>query len=278
MSIVDSALQKMRREQADRKSARAKAPPQATAMDHTIPTEPSANSAAPVSHRTARLDLATMERNCVLLPNGDRNAARAYKILRTRLLQRFSQQRWNTLAITSTASEQGKTLTAINLAIALAQDAQTHVYLVDLDLVRPQVGQRVGMTFDKGLSDYLLGEADLQEIIYETDIPRLAIVPNAVSVENSSELMSLPRMTEMLDFFERSVPRRIVIFDMPPLMMSDDVLAFAPSVDSVMLIATEGMTTRASLEKAKEVLSEMNLVGVVLNRSAERSPTSADYY
>ena len=72
------------------------------------------------------------------------------------------------------------------------------------------------------------------------------------------------------------MPRRIVIFDMPPLLASDDVLAFAPQFDSLLLVVSEGKSGRAMLRGAKEVLSEMNLLGVVLNRSKERNESA--YY
>ena len=83
-------------------------------------------------------------------------------------------------------------------------------------------------------------------------------------------------MGEFTAALEREMPRRIVIFDMPPLLASDDVLAFAPQFDSLLLVVSEGKSGRAMLRGAKEVLSEMNLLGVVLNRSKERNESA--YY
>jgi len=78
-------------------------------------------------------------------------------------------------------------------------------------------------------------------------------------------------MFELIQALERELPRRILIFDMPPLMASDDVLAFAPHIDTLLLVVSEGLTGRSLLRGAKEILNEMNLVGVVLNRSKERN-------
>jgi protein-tyrosine kinase len=89
-------------------------------------------------------------------------------------------------------------------------------------------------------------------------------------------MMTTPRMGELLQALERETPRRIIIFDLPSLLAADDVIAFAPQIDSMLLVVSEGSTNRAQLEGAKETLSEMNLLGVVLNRSAETSDT--DYY
>ena len=101
------------------------------------------------------LDPKAMERYCVLPQVEDQSALRAYKILRTRVLQRMVSNNWYTLAVTGSTTGEGKTLTAINLAIALAQDVNTWVFLVDLDLQRPQIGNYLGMKFGKGLGEYL---------------------------------------------------------------------------------------------------------------------------
>jgi protein-tyrosine kinase len=180
----------------------------------------------PVQYRPAPVDPQAMERNRVLLRVPDVGISRAYKILRTRVLHRLSANNWYTLGITGTAAGEGKSLTAVNLALALAQDVNTSVFLVDLDLQRPQLGAYLGMSYEHGLTDYLTGQAQLDQIIYDIGVKRLAVVPNASSVENSSELLRSPRMGEFITALEAQVPRRIIVFDMPPLMVTDDVLAF----------------------------------------------------
>ncbi len=218
-----------------------------------------------------------MEENRILPQISDRAALRAYKIMRTRLLQRLAQNKWQTLAVTGTDTGQGKTLTAINLAIALAQDPNTSVMLVDLDLQRPMIGTYMGMTFQHGLGEYLTGEAEVDQIIYSPGIERLAVIPNSRSFEHSSERLMGPRMLELQSFINAESPPRIVIYDMPPLLLSDDVLTFAPQVDGMLLVVSEGFTSRSALKKSKEILAEMNVIGVVLNRSTERDD-DAYYY
>lgn len=227
-------------------------------------------------YRSVSMDPKTMERNCILPRVTDQSALRAFKILRTRVLRRMDANNWNSLAITGIVPGEGKTLNAINLAIALARDVNTWVFLVDLDLQRPQVAASMGIQCPKSLGDYLAGEASLDEIIYNPGIPRLAVIPNNRPFQHSSEHLTSPRMQEMLSVLDKETPRRIMIFDMPPLMAGDDVLAFSPQFDGVLLVVSEGMTKRNELQSAKEVLSEMNLLGVVLNRSRERNDTA--YY
>lgn len=227
-------------------------------------------------YRPATVDPEAMERNRVLLRIQDVAVSRAYKILRTRVLHRMAANNWYTLGVTGTSAGEGKTTTALNLAVALAQDPNAWVYLVDLDLQRPQVGSYLGMSYEYGLTDFLSGQAQLEQIIYDIGVKRLAVVPNATPIETSSEYLLSARMAEFINTLEAQVPRRIVVFDMPPIMVSDDVLAFAPRVDSFLLVVSQGITARRTLANAKEVLSELNLLGVVLNRSTERN--DSPYY
>lgn len=225
---------------------------------------------------TAILNPVILERNCVLPQVADRAALRSYKILRTRLLRRLTAEHWGWIAVTSTRAGEGKTLTSINLAAALAQEPNTHVCLVDLDLPRPQVAAQMGIRCERGLGDYLLGEAEALQVIYSCGIPNLLVVPNSRTFDYSSETLAGARMLELLRVIETELPHHIVIFDMPPLT-SDDALAFAPRVDGVLLVVAEGRTQRDAVVKSKELLGEMNLIGVVLNTSSERDDAPSYY-
>lgn len=227
-------------------------------------------------YHPATLDPEALERNRVLLRVQDVAVSRAYKILRTRVLHRMTANSWYTLGVTGTAAGEGKTITAINLAIALAQDPNAWVFLVDLDLQRPQLGAYLGMSYEHGLTDFLTGQAALENVVYDIGIKRLAVVPNSSPIETSSEHLLSARMADFINALESQSPRRYIIFDMPPIMVSDDVLAFAPRVDSFLLVASQGITARRTLANAKEVLSELNVLGVVLNRSTERN--DSPYY
>jgi protein-tyrosine kinase len=279
MSLIESAIAKAR-EVAHGSAARTTQTAQNSVLQRRIPAElrvGSTDSAKPPrEYPLCATNVVRMEENRILPQISDRAALRAYKIMRTRLLQRLGQNNWQSLAVTGTDTGQGKTLTAINLAIALAQDPNTSVFLVDLDLQHPMIGTYMGMTFEHGLGDYLTGEAELDQIIYSPGIERLAVIPNSISFEHSSERLTGPRMLELERFLKAESPPRIIIYDMPPLLLSDDVLTFAPQVDGLLLVVSEGFTARSALKKSKEILAEMNLIGVVLNRSTERD--DAAYY
>ncbi|HVF18497.1 MAG TPA: CpsD/CapB family tyrosine-protein kinase [Steroidobacteraceae bacterium] len=275
MSIIEEAVRKTS-EQHNR------VPPETghhSRVRRIVPAPAPADVSQAKRFKSVSLDQSVLERNCVLPGVQDAAALRAYKILRTRITRRLEAQQWRSFGVTGLAPGDGKTLTSINLAISLAQNTNTWVFLVDMDLRRYQVARSLGLSGangEPGLSDYLKGDASVDDIIYSPGIERLAIIPNFQPITESSEMMTTPRMSELLQALERETPRRIIIFDLPPLLAADDVIAFAPQIDSMLLVVSEGSTNRAQLEAAKETLSEMNLLGVVLNRSAETSDT--DYY
>jgi capsular exopolysaccharide synthesis family protein len=230
-----------------------------------------------LQYRSVECDPVQAEKNCILTAISDRGAIRAYKILRTRVLQRLQANDWDSFVVTGTAVGEGKTLTAINLALAISQDVNTRVCLVDLDLHRPNVAKSMGLPVTKGLSDYLLGSAALEEIMCSpSGVERLVIIPGGHPLENSSELLTSPEMINLVTLLRAETPKRVLIFDMPPLMTSDDVVAFAPNVDSILLVVAEGSTDRESLRSAKELLAERNVLGVVLNQSVQ--PAVSPYY
>ena len=276
MSIIEEAVRKS----AERQNRQGSTTDQlrGQARLRRVPTAPVDTSRAQ-RFQPVTLDKAVLHDALVLPQLQDAGALRAYKILRTRVLRRLEANQWHSFAVTGVTAGEGKSLTAINLAMALAQDTSTWVALIDLDLQRPRVAEYLGLRNthgEKGLSDYLQGNASFENIVYCPEIERLAVIPNFSPVASSSEMLTSPRMSELMQALEAETPRRVLIFDMPPVLAADDVLAFSPQIDGLLLVVAEGTTDRTSLRRAKEVLAEMNLLGVVLNRSAERN--DAAYY
>jgi protein-tyrosine kinase len=276
MSIIEEAVRKNAERQ--NRQAAAADPLRNQARLRRVPAAPVDTSHAQ-RFQPITLDKAALHDNFILPQLQDAGALRAYKILRTRILRRLDANQWHSFALTGVTAGEGKTLTAVNLAIALAQDVNTWVALIDLDLQRPRIAEYLGMRSvrgEKGLSDYLQGNATFENIVYSPDIERLVVIPNFQPMLGASEMLTSPRMSELMQSLEAETPRRILIFDMPPVLAADDVLAFAPQIDGLLLVVAEGTTDRTQLRRAKEVLAEMNLLGVVLNRSAERN--DAAYY
>jgi protein-tyrosine kinase len=267
MSVIEKALARNRAE---------RAPDDATARRARVDQVSAAEAQSLRQFQTLTLDPTVLERNRVLPQVADHAVSRAYKILRTRLLQRLAAKNWRSVAVTSTSPGDGKTLTTINLAVALSQDPNTRVCLVDLDLQHPQVAAQLGIQCERGLGEYLVGEAEVEQVIYNCGSPNLLVIPNTRTFDHSSEMLGSTRMLELLRLIETEMPAHIILFDMPPLI-SDDVLTFAPRVDGVLLVVAEGVTERSSLEKSKELLAELNVLGVVLNRSAAHDDEMSYY-
>jgi len=241
------------------------------ALRSSPPGHPVRRGTAPLKlsgHSTVGFDAARMEHSCLLPYIRDKGATNAYKLLRTRLLQRMRENHWKSLIVTAPLPNDGKTTTAINLSIGASQDVSQSVLLVDFDLQRPSVAQCLGIERTTGLSDYLAGNADFHEIIYNTEIDRLALLPNFESF-NTSESLASPRMLALLDYIKRLDPNLLIVFDMPPALASDDVLAFGPYVDALLLIVSEGRTDHRLLQRVNDVISGIPRVGTLLNRSAE---------
>jgi Mrp family chromosome partitioning ATPase len=218
-------------------------------------------------------DVDLLEQNRVVID--ERSAASAaYKVLRTRVLQRMRRNGWKTLAVTGTAPNEGKTLTAINLSINLAWHLTTSVVLVDMDLRKPSVHRYLGIDTRYGLMDYLNGDVPLVRAGVRPGLERLGVILNDRPVQNASELLTAPETIGLIDEVKRG-DDRIAIFDMPPVFAGDDVLAFAPLVDAVLIVLSQGTTKRASLVALRELLQNVNVIGTVLNRSSERV---APYY
>jgi Mrp family chromosome partitioning ATPase len=218
-------------------------------------------------------DVDLLEQNRIVIDERS-IASAAYKVLRTRVLQRMRRNGWKTLAVTGTAPSEGKTLTAINLSINLAWHLTTSVVLVDMDLRSPSVHRYLGIDTRYGLMDYLNGDVPLVRAGVRPGIERLGVIMNDRAVQNASELLTAPETVGLIDEVKRG-DDRIVIFDMPPVFAGDDVLAFAPLVDAVLIVLSQGTTKRVSLVALRELLQNVNVIGTVLNRSSERV---APYY
>lgn len=214
-----------------------------------------------------------LRRQRVFLGDETDPAVTAYKMLRTQVLQKLRANNWNTLAVTSPGAAEGKTLTAVNLAVILAQEVNQTVLLVDMDMRRPSVHRCFEYEPPAGLSDYASGDVPLKSILFNPGVPRLVVLPGGQPLSHSSEVLSSPEVVALVDEIATRYPSRIVIFDLPPVLAADDALAFAPHVDSFLLVAEEGKTRRDDLARAMKLLSGSQLMGVVLNKSEDRVPT-----
>lgn len=193
----------------------------------------------------------------------------AYKILCTQVLQKMRDSGWNALAITSPGENEGKTMTAINLAISMALEVNQTVLLVDANLRHPSIHTYFGLKVSVGLSDYLTGDTPLEEILIHPGIDHFVILPGGKPLSNSAEMLGSPKMAKLVQELKQRYPSRIVIFDLPALLSAADALAFAPYVDAALLVVEEAKTTNEDTTRAAKLLGSTKLIGTVLNKSRD---------
>jgi protein-tyrosine kinase len=192
--------------------------------------------------------------------------AEPYRQLRTQVLKKLSENSWRTIAITSAHRDAGKTLTAVNLAVALAKDVNQTVLLADMDLKGPNILDVFGISAEVGLVDHLTGEVPLQDIMVNPGIERLTVLPALPVSGTTSEILSSPRMKATLEELVGRYSDRLIVFDLPPLLGDDDALVFAPYVDATLVVVESGVTTPEDLNRCVQLLEGTNIIGTVLNK------------
>jgi Mrp family chromosome partitioning ATPase len=218
--------------------------------------------------RVAQTEPSVLRANGVMPADASGPAGHAFQMLRTQVLQRLRQRGWNTLAVISPTPKDGKTFTAINLAIAIAGDTNHTTLLVDFDLRHPSVHQCFGIRPEVGIEQCLRGEASIAEaLINPQGYPKLLLLPARESVTNSSNLLSSERTRRLIRELKERYPNRVVLFDLPPVLGADDALAFAPQVDAALVVVGEEHTRREDLLRCFEIMRNIPVIGTVLNGS-----------
>jgi capsular exopolysaccharide synthesis family protein len=190
-----------------------------------------------------------------------------YNLLRTQVLHRLRENNWNVLGVTSSKEQEGKSLTAVNLAISLAMEVTQTVLLIDADLRKPRLHRLFGLKDAPGLVDVLLDEKPLEETLIHPSIGRFVLLPGGRAIPRSAETLTSPRMTALVHDLKHRYESRVLVFDLPPVLTSADVLAFGPSLDAVLIVASEGVTRRDEIEEAIHRLQgAVPILGTVLNQ------------
>jgi Mrp family chromosome partitioning ATPase len=213
---------------------------------------------------------ALLESNRIVDASGSSAAASAFRMLRTQVLQRMKEHHWRSLAVLSPASDDGKTTTAINLAINLSNDHHHTVLLVEFDLKRPTIADKLGIVPEMGADDLLRGNAGVEDCLYHPEgFDRLVVLPARAAMDNSSETLAGPRCRELVAELRDRYPDRLLVFDLPPVLGADDALAFTPLVECALVVVAEGSTRREDLLRCMELLRKTPIVGTVLNRASD---------
>jgi capsular exopolysaccharide synthesis family protein len=191
--------------------------------------------------------------------------ADVFRFLRTQILQAMSKHGFKTLAISSPRYGDGKSTIAANLCVSIAQDLKQTVLLVDVDLRSPSLSEFLGVTPEKGLTDYLVGDAQVEDCLIRTPFNRFSLFPAGTAIEQSSETLGSPQMEKLADELKARYNDRLIVYDMPPLLEQDDPLVFLPHVDCFLLVVRVGVTTTDEIKRSLDILESAQVIGVALN-------------
>jgi protein-tyrosine kinase len=230
--------------------------------------------------RSVMLNAAHLERARIVAHGVSTPHGRYYDMLRTQVLQEMDKNSWQFLAVTSPTAACGKSVTACNLAMSIARLPGRSVLLVDADLRKPMVARYLGLESGSGIVGVLEERKTLTSTLIEADIgpSKLLVLPGEVAAATSSELMASQMMGTLLQTIKRDFRSRIVIFDLPPLLVGDDVISFLPRVDAVLLVTGVGITTVAETKECQKHLQRSAVVRVVVNKVTESTDDYYGYY
>lgn len=252
-------------------SAIAKA--RAARKDQPAGVQPSAGSPAPetmVSTEWARLvdaalDPTQFEANRIVTHRAGPDAA-AFDMMRTNLMRHLRERNWTRVAITSPDSGCGKTTACLNLAFSLARQTDLRVLVLEMDLRRPSMARVLGLPGSQRFATVLSG-SDLPERHLRRHGANLAFGVTSIAVASPAELLQSARTAAVIDAIEAQLKPDVILFDMPPVLVSDDTIAFLDQVDCALMIAAAEQSTTDEIDRCgKELAAHTQVLGVVLNK------------
>jgi exopolysaccharide/PEP-CTERM locus tyrosine autokinase len=250
---------------------------------HAIPAVSAAHAfkeqpAAPkVGTRRVELDLARMrEQGMVTAASGRTSLLEDFRIIKRPLLQRAFGERvhvdkpGNLIMVTSSLPGEGKTYTAINLAMSIAMELDHTVLLVDADVARPSVLRTLGLPPQRGLMDILVDDKlDMGDVMLRTNVDTLSILPAGTSTPRATELLASSTMSNLVNEIASRYPDRIVIFDSPPLLLTSESRVLASHMGQIVMVVEAQTTTQHAVKEALSQLEGFNNVNLIYNKTRD---------
>jgi len=205
-------------------------------------------------------------------------AAEEYRKLKSGIVRLTRGEQFNNLLmVTSSVGSEGKSITALNLAMSLAHEYDHTVLLVEADLRKPSLQKYLGVDKQKGLADCLLDGVDVRDALVKTGIGRLSLLASGREVANPAEILSSQRAREFFLELKNRYHDRYVIIDTPPVLPFAETRSMCGFVDGVVLVVKEGGVSLEKISEALECLHGPSLLGIVYNQAC-REKLDASYY
>ena len=183
------------------------------------------------------------------------------------------------ILVCSASPNEGKTFTAVNLAISLAAEKNVEVLLIDADFAKPDVVTRLGLTDGPGLLDAIADPAlDLASCVIATDVPQLSVLPSGAKSSSDTEWLASARTPTLLAELCRADPRRILLFDSPPVLAASAASVLAGQVGQVLLVVRADRTSESDLKEAVALLDGCEHIQLVLNAAVHGGNRYGSYY
>jgi protein-tyrosine kinase len=242
------------------------------------PTEPGTDPPRPgpllIDYATTRVvagALARLQRTPGVVCADRSELAETFKMLRSQVFQRLRADGHSLLAVTSPRAIEGKSLTAVNLALAIAAELDSAVLLVDADLSGRGLQTLFGLEGQPGLSEHLSMGTPIAELLLNPGIERFVLLPaGGGGTLQSAELLGTRAARHLIQEMKQRYSDRYVIVDLPPLLDTADALAFLPQADTTLLVVQEHSTSIADLEAASELMAPFNLLGAVMTKARDK--------
>jgi Mrp family chromosome partitioning ATPase len=239
-----------------------------------LPARLSAPSSSPSSSAIARywslprvvLDPKHLEQHRIVSYGMTDPSHVAFNLLRTKIYKPMKANGWKSLAVLSPTPGCGKTTVSLNLAFSMARQSSCRTVVVDLDLKKSAMGKALGVKPRSSIGSYLDGQGEAEECFVEvTD--NLFVGINTTSLKYSSEHLQNERLEALLQGIQEFLRPDVVLFDLPPMLSSDDAIAFLPKVDCSLLVVATGMSTATQIDECeRQASAASNYLGVVLNK------------
>jgi capsular exopolysaccharide synthesis family protein len=251
----------IRREAESRREADVRREPETARSIETSVIEPVAYSETPAAAQAAE---AVLHPLLVAALEPLSAPAEHYRSLRSRIAQLERDHAVRAIQITSPGTGEGKTITALNLALTMAQEFQRRVLAIDADLRHPRMHQMLGLEPGPGLVDVLTGAASLQDALVELPSQHLTVLRAGGAYDRPAEMLGSAPMRRLLDSLRTQFDR--IVIDSAPAVVADPA-ALAPAVDGLLLVVRSGVTTKPAIARAISSLGSPKLLGLVFNES-----------
>ncbi|MDE3009412.1 MAG: XrtA-associated tyrosine autokinase [Pseudomonadota bacterium] len=289
LDLIERAARRLQREMpaedppasgdADVRASTAEAPAESSAP---APARPSRRHSA----RAGTVNLGRLQALGMVTPDGaNRQLTEEFRRIKRPLLENaFGKKNvpplrnGNLVMVTSAVAGEGKSFCAVNLAMSIVRELDNTVLLVDADVAKPSILDLLGLEGGRGLLDLILDESlEMADVLIKTDVEKLSVLPAGNVRANATELLASGAMHRLLQDMTQRYPDRIIIFDSPPLLITNESRVLATQMGQVVVVVEAGHTTQSAVGEALELIESCDVVNLLLNKSHSLDLASQPY-